>query len=137
MTDLETFLKDKGITPTSIRLLVLNCLNNASAPKSLSDLENELETVDKSTISRTLSLFREHHLLHSFTDGSGSMKYELCHSHNIGTCEDRHVHFRCENCGKTICITSVNVPIVELPEGFLVHESNYVVTGLCPNCHNK
>jgi Fur family ferric uptake transcriptional regulator len=40
---------------------------------SLTDLETELETVNKSTIFRTLSLFHENLLIHSIDDGSGSI----------------------------------------------------------------
>lgn len=134
MKDIERLLKDKGITPTPVRLLVYRCLAGSETPQSLADIETALESVDKSTISRSLSLFREHHLLHSFNDGSGSVKYEICHSQDSDDDEDSHVHFRCERCGKTYCLNTVMTPKVELPEGFSVHEINYIITGICSNC---
>ena len=134
MKEVEIILSEKGITPTPVRKLVYKCLADARGPLSLSDLEIKLDTVDKSTISRTLSTFKEHQLLHSFNDGSGSVKYELCISDDSGRHDDLHVHFRCKKCGKTICLQEVGVPTVKLPEGYLSHEVNYVVTGICSDC---
>ena len=134
MKEIEDFLKSKGITPTPVRMLVYRCLLDSEVPMSLSDLEIELESVDKSTISRTLSLLKENHLLHSFNDGSGSVKYEICRSGDHGHKDDTHVHFRCNSCGRTICLTSVKIPEVTLPEGFLVLDTNYIITGVCNEC---
>ena len=61
----EDMLVGKGVRPS---------------PASLFELEAELETLDKSTISRSLALLLEHHAIHSFEDGSGSIKYEICQS---------------------------------------------------------
>lgn len=135
MKELEEILKKAGITPTPVRILVYRFLSETDIPISLSDLETALETVDKSTISRTLNLLRERHLLHCFNDGSGAMKYEPCKSNDHEHNDDSHVHFRCEKCGKTICFPSLNIPQVELPEGFEAHESNYVISGVCRNCN--
>lgn len=129
-------LESAGIAPTPVRVLVYKALLDSINPLSLSDIENILITVDKSTVSRTLSTFKARNILHSFTDGSGSLKYELCHDlHNDGhSHEDLHVHFRCTKCGKTICLPSVKVPQVEIPEGFIVNEVNYILSGLCSKC---
>lgn len=137
MKDIEDNLQHSGITPTPVRILVYRCLKKASSPLSLSDIETKLDSVDKSTISRTLSTFREHHLLHSFNDGSGSMKYELCNSHNEGLHDDMHVHFRCEKCGVTTCLTSIGIPQVTLPEGYQAHEISYIISGLCSTCSKQ
>ena len=130
----ENYLKEHNITITPVRILVLRSLQETTVPVSLSDLETKLDTVDKSTISRTLSLFKEKNLIHSFTDGSGSMKYELCKSHNHEVDDDLHVHFRCEKCGNTICLTNVKIPEIILPANYTVTYINYVVNGICPNC---
>ena len=46
----------RDIKPTAIRLLVIKEMMQAERAVSLLDLETLLDTVDKSTISRTLSL---------------------------------------------------------------------------------
>lgn len=134
MKEIEAILQSKGVMPTPVRKLVYKSLKEAGAPRSLSDLESLLDTVDKSTISRTLATFKEHHLIHSFSDGSNSVKYELCSSSHSMNHDDFHVHFRCEKCGETICLPQVSIPEVELPQGFDVKEVNYVITGTCSKC---
>ena len=62
----------RDIKPTAIRLLVIKEMMQAERAVSLLDLETLLDTVDKSTISRTIALFLSHHLIHSIDDGSGS-----------------------------------------------------------------
>lgn len=133
---IENKIREAGIVPTPVRILVARCLEQAESPLSLTDLETLLESVDKSTISRTLSAFRKCHLVHSFNDGSGSVKYEICRSpESFG--DDMHVHFRCEVCGKTECLNSLKIPLVEVPEGYSVLSVNYVISGICNTCASK
>ena len=65
----------RDIRPTAIRVLVLRTLLEMKQAMSVSDLEAQLDTVDKSTIFRTLTLFLSHHLIHGVDDGSGTLKY--------------------------------------------------------------
>ena len=67
-------LSKHGIRPTSVRILVLKAISNYHDTFSLSDLEADLESVDKSSIFRALILFAEHHVVHVMEDGSGSTK---------------------------------------------------------------
>lgn len=69
-------LAKRDIKPTAIRLLILKSMMEAGRAVSQLDLETLLDTVDKSTISRTITLFLSHHLIHSIDDGSGS--WEVC-----------------------------------------------------------
>ena len=71
-------LAKRDIKPTAIRLLILKSMMEAGRAVSQLDLETLLDTVDKSTISRTITLFLSHHLIHSIDDGSGSWKYAVC-----------------------------------------------------------
>ena len=71
-------LERRDIKPTAIRLLILKNMLEVGRAVSLLDLETLLDTVDKSTISRTIALFLSHHLIHSIDDGSGSLKYAVC-----------------------------------------------------------
>ena len=127
-------LEKKGVRVTSIRMLVLDALMQASRTMSLADLETELETVDKSSIFRTLEVFEANHLVHSIDDGTGSMKYEICEGEDSCTVADMHTHFYCEKCHKTYCLKEINAPLVDLPEGFTVHSVNYIIKGICSSC---
>lgn len=135
--EVEARMNSRGVKPTAVRLLVFSALHMAARPVSVADLEEALQTVDKSTIFRTLTLFLEHHLIHGIEDGSGSVKYELCHGEWDCSVRDMHLHFFCECCHRTFCFRDMPIPEVELPEGFAMHGVNFVIKGLCPECADK
>ena len=133
--DVEDILTRKEVKPTSNRILVMRELIKASHPVSLADLEISLGfSMDKASIFRVLELFSEKDIIHEIEDGSRSLKYELCHSGTHHTISDQHVHFYCERCKETYCFEDVNVPLVNIPEGFSPHTINYMVKGICPKC---
>lgn len=130
-------LAHREIKPTASRLLILREMMRGDEAVSLPDLERYLPTVDKSTISRTLSLFLLHRLIHAIDDGSGALKYAVCDDGCDCSVDEEHTHFYCENCHRTFCLKHIAVPVVPLPEGFSMHSINYVLKGLCPECAEK
>lgn len=137
MTD-EPFFLDKlrlrEIRPTAVRLLILRTMMRGDETVSMPELERLLPTIDKSTISRTLSLFLLHKLVHVIDDGSGALKYAVCDDDCEETVDDEHTHFFCEQCHRTFCLKQIHVPVVPLPDGFVLRNVNYVLKGLCPAC---
>lgn len=137
MTD-ENFLLEQmrqhGVKPTAVRLLILRAMYRGGEMVSMGDLGRILPTVDKSTISRTLSLFMLHRLIHAVDDGSGALKYNVGGGDDGGAPEEEHTHFYCEKCHRTFCLEQINVPRVELPDGFRLTGINYVLKGVCPEC---
>lgn len=128
-------LEQREIKPTAMRLLILRAMmQRGEEAFSLADLEAELDTVDKSTIYRTIILFLGHHLIHGIDDGSGSLKYAVCGSDCHCEVGDLHTHFYCEKCQRTFCLERIHVPVVPLPPGFVMQSINYVIKGLCPEC---
>lgn len=134
---LEQRMTDHGIRPTALRLLIARELLNAKSPLSGGDIEQLLETVDRSTITRAISLFCEKGFVHVIKDGSDSCKYELCKGEGAGGCDDLHVHFHCERCGHTECLPDLLLPGLALPEGYVSHSASYVVSGLCADCAKR
>lgn len=130
-------LTHRDIKPTATRLLILKEMMRGNQAVSLPDLERFLPTVDKSTISRTLTLFLLHRLCHAIDDGSGALKYAVCSDDCDCTVEDEHTHFYCENCHRTFCLKHIAVPVVGTPDGFSLHSINYVLKGRCPECNGK
>ncbi len=108
MTDNRINCQDRlmshGIRLTPNRELVFHAIAASSGPISLYDIEMKLMTVDKSSISRILNLFRDKGLVHAIEDGSGSVKYELCESRYEHDISDMHPHFYCARCHKTVCL---------------------------------
>lgn len=136
LLELEQQLLNRNIKPTAIRLLILKAIAEKNDVVSLADLETMLETVDKSTIFRTLTLFQQNHLLHTIDDGSGSLKYALCDDECECLPEQQHVHFHCNRCGQTFCLHDVAIPIIAVPKNFFIESINYVVKGICAKCQN-
>lgn len=127
-------LEEAGIKPTSNRILVLREIVDAGRPLGLSDIEERLETIEKSSIFRVLSLLLEHGVVHAVEDGRGIVKYEICKGHGECLTENLHVHFYCESCNEVICFESIPTPMVELPDGFAVNSINYMIKGICRRC---
>ncbi len=132
--ELEERLKERDVRPTAIRLLVLNEMMKMEQAFSLMDLESKLETIDKSTIFRTITLFHDKMLLHSIDDGSGSIKYSMCSRHCTCAGEAAHVHFSCRLCHKIYCLKNIAIPRLNLPKGFEYESANFVLKGVCENC---
>lgn len=131
---IEQRLTHRGVKLTAMRLLVYEQLEQARQPLSLRELEDRMQTADRSTIFRTLALLQQHHIVHSIEDGSGVLKYEVCHGHDECTIDDQHTHFYCQRCHRTFCFHETRIPQVDLPEGFQMYSINYMVKGLCPKC---
>ena len=122
---------------TAVRLMIWRQVRHSTnGVFSLSDLEEAMPTVDKSTLFRTLTIFSDAHLLHNVDDGSGSQKYCVCHHDDTRQCRG-HVHLTCHVCHKTFCLTDVAIPPVPLPDGFIPEETEYVVKGICSHCRKR
>jgi Fur family ferric uptake transcriptional regulator len=132
---LEAALLARQITPTPMRLLVLDVLHQHPAALSLADVEQLLGRADRITVHRTLKTFTEKGLVHRIEDGSGAVKYALCEPGcTPGEHQDLHVHFFCTCCRETTCLPRLAIPTIALPEGFQVQETSLVAKGLCERC---
>ena len=134
MKNSDDKLTSRNIKPTAMRELVLDILTVQTASISLSDLEQNFHKSDKVTLYRTLKTFEEKKLIHSIDDGTGAVKYALCKE----TCqchpEELHVHFYCQKCQHTFCLSDIPIPSINLPVNFSIENVNMVVKGVCSNC---
>lgn len=131
---IEKILKEHGVHPTAVRILIYRSIECMDHTFSLGDVENALISVDKSTIFRTLQLFAEKHLLHVVDDGSGSKKYCVCRNQHPCRLSETHCHFRCEICQTTYCLPQTYIPEAALPDGFVVRRAEMLFVGICPSC---
>lgn len=134
--DIENLLKAHEIRLTANRILIARTLARLDYPISIKELESKTQTIDKSSIFRTLLLFKDHHLVHQIEDGNDVVRYELCFSHDEKD-DDMHVHFYCEHCQHTFCLGEIPAPQVELPSGYKQLSINYMIKGLCPKCSRR
>jgi len=135
--DIQKNLIHKGVKPTANRIIVYESLAGQNHPVSIAELEDQIVSMDKSSIFRVLSLFIEKDVVHSLEDGSGSEKYELCTEEIGHSANEGHVHFYCESCKRTFCIDNIEIPSVNIPKGFSAHSTNYMIKGICPECNSK
>ena len=134
----EHMLQEAGVTATPNRQLVLREIISADAPLSLTELEEILGTLEKSSISRVLNLLEARHIIHAIEDGRGVTKYEICHGHGHShSSEDMHIHFYCHRCRRTFCFPNTAVPPVDVPTGFQTESVNYMLKGVCPECSRR
>jgi Fur family transcriptional regulator, ferric uptake regulator len=135
--DLIKRLEDKGIKPTSNRILVLREMIKANHPMSLSEIEDALLTLDKSSIYRVMELFAKNDVVDTFEDGRGIQMYELCQAQGHCDNSDAHLHFYCEKCHKSYCLKELKPQDLNLPEGFSIHSISFVINGICNNCRTS
>ncbi len=133
--ELAKRLTEHGIRPTGNRIVILRALDETAGPVSLRGLGDVTETIDKSGLSRALTLFRRAGMLHAIEGEGGVMLYELCRGeHEDGRDSDGHVHFYCTRCRRTICLHGAPLPEVRLPAGYAFEAVNCVVKGVCADC---
>ena len=70
--ELVKLLEEHGVKATVNRLLVAEALGNSDRPLSMTELETEIESVDKSGIFRSLMTFKDHNLVHAIEDVDGT-----------------------------------------------------------------
>ncbi len=134
LQETEQRLERREVKPTANRILVLRALVEAGRPVSLSDLEAQIASMDKSSVFRTLTLFLEKDIVHSFEDGRGVVNYELCSEEGHCDHRDAHIHFYCERCHRSYCMEHIDLDWVRVPEGFEPLAYSFVIKGICPKC---
>jgi len=130
-------LSKRGISETSIRLLVLRIFLKNKTAFSLKNLEDELFYSDKSTIFRTIQLFEKKGILHEVVDSDGIRSYALCndecknesHSHN-------HGHLKCKKCNRISCIPINNSTLLKSEGGFQIDDVVVFANGICSECNS-
>lgn len=137
MTDeVKNILKQNRLSITDSRLNILELFLKQDSALSHGDIEKNIaESFDRVTVYRTLQTFVEKGIIHLIPTKDNSVKYALCKNDcGPGHHHDNHVHFICDECNKTICLDSVDIPLVKLPKGFKPLHSEMVVTGVCGEC---
>ncbi len=129
------FLQQKNVRPTAMRILIYKYMAEKEIAVALTDIENAFEKAERTTLYRTLKTFEENGIAHQIEDGTGIAKYALCEPGcNCELDQDLHLHFHCDHCDETVCLTEHKIPHINLPEGYIAEDANLVVTGICEKC---
>lgn len=138
MQTIEQLLESKDIRVTAMRLLVYKFLADGQVALSLSDIENAFAKADRTTLYRTVKTFEKKGIVHQIDDGTGITKYALCEPGcNCELEQDLHLHFHCNNCDETVCLTEQKNPHINLPDGYVAEDANLVIKGICEKCSGQ
>lgn len=136
---IKDMLKEHQLRHTDCREEVLGIFLEKEFALAHSDLERSLEnSFDRVTLYRTLKSFLEKGIIHKVLDDEGTPKYALCNEQHCSehAHQHEHVHFKCQQCGQTQCLDSVQIPALQLPSGFSVQETNLLIQGTCQKCNH-
>lgn len=134
-TELD-ILRKNGLSITAGRKRILELFMETEGALAHADIEKNTDAAfDRVTVYRTLQTFVDKGIIHQIPTTDNSILYALCrHQCEEGHHYDNHVHFICNNCGKTTCLDDVTVPEVKLPDGFNPEQSSMIVSGICSDC---
>jgi len=141
---LEKIVKDKlkehQIRSTKIRIELLTLFHQTDFALSHADIVDKIgNKFDRVTIYRALDILDKNGLIHKIKDEFVTAKYALCIDGsclpNQHKCE--HVHFKCLNCGNIFCINPEEMPIINLPETYIIQSLSISAKGFCENCNTN
>lgn len=128
-------LRSFKLKSTPCREEVLNLFFQNDHALSNAFIEKHIDaSYDRVTVYRTLKSFEDKGLIHKVLDDNSVTKYALCQDCTTHEHHHEHVHFKCEQCGQTTCIDSIEIPEVKLPDGYEVAERNLLIQGVCDQC---
>ncbi|NRA48209.1 MAG: transcriptional repressor [Phaeodactylibacter sp.] len=136
--DILQKLESHNLRKTSFRKEVLE-LFMASEGEALSNqqLEAQLNNPDRITLYRTIKAFEDKGLIHLAVDSGGISRYALClEDCTTRSHQDKHAHFQCTMCGKTICLEGEVTIQAKAPKGYVVERENLILEGHCSACIN-
>jgi Fur family ferric uptake transcriptional regulator len=124
-----------GLRITPVRDQVLGVFLSRPEAIGQQQVEDVLGQVDRITLYRTLRSFEEAGIIHRVPADGPSPRWAMCHDrcsdhgHN-----DHHAHFHCTRCDRTLCLDSIEVPVVAAPKGFVLNDAKLVLSGTCDAC---
>lgn len=133
--NIAALLKNYGLHITDARKMMLSAFLKSTNALTQRDICHFTNTIfDRVTIYRTLEVFVEKGIIHIIPSMDTIIRYSLVRTENNVDCYQNHLHFLCDNCGKTICLDMMPVPLISLPAGFSGKETEVIIKGTCKDC---
>lgn len=119
---------------TIAKTKILNVITDSKIALSHSEIHQLLDDFcDRVTIYRVLDRLIEEDLIHKIVTIDSAIKYAACHDCSTVEHHHNHIHFSCEQCHTVTCIEDVE-PSFKLPEKYKIHNVNFTLSGVCPEC---
>ena len=134
--EVAEILRRNQLSITESRRKILELFRHNNGALAHADIEKKTDLqFDRVTIYRTLQTFVEKGIVHTIPTADNSVLYALCKEECYeGHHHDNHVHFICDDCGTTYCLNNITIPNVALPKGFIMKQTDVVVSGKCDKC---
>lgn len=124
-------LEDIGFRSTAPRRAVLTAIEGATGPFTVEELLEEVPSVGRATVFRTVKLLQELDLVCRVPLEDGGVRYQLSEG-------GHHHHLVCRNCGSVTEFTDLEMDsrIQEQArsQGFALQGHSLELYGLCRNC---
>lgn len=133
---ITAILHEKNLRNTPTRRRILELFFQSSYALSPGDIDSMTNhEFDRVTVYRTLKTFVDEGVIHEVIDDESKVKYNLCSDGcTVKAHHDNHLHFKCEKCDHTFCLTGTTIPEIALPAAYEPHSVKVLITGLCEKC---
>lgn len=132
----EQLLKKHNLRITGFRKEVLSLFNQRATAVDSRTIEKQLQAADRVTLYRTLRTFEDSGIIHRIPDPNGVVRFALCHEGcSDHAHQDSHAHFHCSTCDTTICLEDAAPMQVSIPVGFVVADTQVILSGTCAACN--
>jgi len=132
-------LRDAGLSQTAQRMAVLKIMIQADGPLSVGDilkLTDPGQKINKVTIYRILSSFRENRIIRELPTDRGGNLYEMACRHN-----PIHPHFYCKECRSMFCLPPITLSQAldwfAGPNAFRIDDVHVHFSGVCRKCQEQ
>jgi Fe2+ or Zn2+ uptake regulation protein len=133
--NLNRIFRDFKLSQTRSRIRLLNILSDSDHAMSEKEIEDLMGgSCNRTTIYRNLSSLVEKKVLHRILSGE-AVRYKLIYDNSDRYRE--HIHFQCRECSTTFCLEGIPIQEYSLPEGFKMIENQFLILGICNNCHHE
>jgi len=136
-SDVEVRMRERGLRVTSQRLVIADAiasLRHATPEQIRAHVREHGETIDLSTIYRTLETFEGVGMLTHAHIGHGAPTYHVVDEHP-------HIHLVCHRCEKSeamkIAFLEPVIAQIAQDHGFIVDPGHLALHGLCADCSQQ
>lgn len=132
-------LQKAGLSRTAQRTAVLTVMIRADGPLSVGEIlkrTDQVQRINKVTVYRILSSFRENGIIRELPTDQGMNLYEMACLHN-----PVHPHFYCKTCRTMSCLPPLKLSQaldwLAGPNTFRIDDVHVHVNGLCQRCQKR
>lgn len=134
MSKASELLRRHALKRTSCREGIINLMMTAGVALSEHEIRIALAgSYDRTTFYRSFKTLEESGIIHKIVLDSQKIRYALA----VREPEFQHAHFHCNTCQTVRCLEQVSMPSIELPQDYLVAETEIIFHGLCPFCRQS